>query len=420
MTPSGSGWSKLSPCSGTPRRKSASTSWPRCAPTARRRASPSTGRRSKPLSREPPRPARGRGLPPRRDPAGALLLSLRGGEGAARGDRLRGPADPRRPPAGAGRDRRGLPRPLQPPDGRRVPGHQPPAAAADRGVARARQRADGRRRRVPVDLRLPPRRPRRLPRAPAGDGGERRRRDDGAERQLPLPARGDRRRQRTRRRASRRLLQAAAGRRPAPRAGAPRQGTGGRVAAHRPRRLGRGGDRPGADRRRPHTAQLPRRGPLRRRATAGSWPTRESLAARWSCCCAPSPTSTPTRTRWSAPGCVPTSSAGAATGPSSRSPTSARCWRRSPIRSTTKRCSAPSPRPPAGSPPTRSGCCARRRGSGDTSGRRWSRRSERARRSWPSRSAWRRSQRARSRSCGASSRRSPPCASAAPGSPSPA
>ena len=33
-----------------------------------------------------------------------------------------------------------LPRPLQPPAGRRVPGHQPPAAAADRGAARAAAR----------------------------------------------------------------------------------------------------------------------------------------------------------------------------------------------------------------------------------------------------------------------------------------
>ena len=63
------------------------------------------------------------------------------------------------------RARRRLPRPLQPPAGRRVPGHQPSAAAADRGAARAGDRGDGGRRRAAVDLRLPPRRPRRLPRA---------------------------------------------------------------------------------------------------------------------------------------------------------------------------------------------------------------------------------------------------------------
>ncbi len=118
-----------------------------------------------------------RGLPPPGDPAGALLDPLRGGQGAPRRDRLRGPADPRRAAAGAGRDRRVLPQPLQPPAGRRVPGHQPPAAAADRGAAGPAQRAGRRRRRVPVDLRLPPRRPRRLP--PAA-----RRRSSGA----PMPS----------------------------------------------------------------------------------------------------------------------------------------------------------------------------------------------------------------------------------------
>ena len=101
--------------------------------------------------------------------AGALLGPLRGGEGAPRRDRLRGPADPRRAAARAGRDRRGLPRPLQPPAGRRVPGHQPPAAAADRGAARAAQRAGRGRRRAAIDLRLPPRRPRGLPPAAPPD-----------------------------------------------------------------------------------------------------------------------------------------------------------------------------------------------------------------------------------------------------------
>ena len=60
--------------------------------------------------------------------------------------RLRGPPAPRRRPARAGGDRQRLPRPLQPPHGRRVPGHQPAAAAPDRGAARAGHRADGRRR----------------------------------------------------------------------------------------------------------------------------------------------------------------------------------------------------------------------------------------------------------------------------------
>ena len=142
-------------------------------------------------------------------------------QGAARRHRLRGPAAAGRAPARADRDGRRLPSPVQPPPGRRVPGHQPPAAAPDRGAARAEVPADGRRRRAAVDLRLQARRPRRLPRAARGDRGERRRRGDPAERQLPLPPRGDRRRQRDRRAAAGRL-HAAAGRRsarPAPAAG---------------------------------------------------------------------------------------------------------------------------------------------------------------------------------------------------------
>ena len=149
-------------------RRRTSTSCARSAPTARR----------KPLGRLP-RGGRGgglplrrggrgrRGLPPRRRAARALLGPLRGGQGAARRDRLRGPADPRRAAARAGRDRRGLPQPLPPPAGRRVPGHQPPAAAPGRGAARAAHAAGRGRRRAAVDLRLPPRRPRRLPRPAA-------------------------------------------------------------------------------------------------------------------------------------------------------------------------------------------------------------------------------------------------------------
>ncbi len=211
-------------------------------------------------------------------------------------------------------------------------------------------------------------------RAPArADRRARRRRADGAERQLPLPPGGDRRRQPLRRGAARRRATGRCGSAPPPAEPAPRGARpGGRAAADRARRLGRGGDRAGAGDRRPHPAQLPGRGARRRRAPARARRRRASSAARWSCCCAPSPTSTPTRTRSSAPACAPTWSAAAATGPSSRSPTSARCWRRSPTRSTTRRSSAPSPRPPAAPPRTRSGCCGRRPGSGATSGRRWS------------------------------------------------
>ena len=334
-------------------------------------------------------------LPPHRAAPRALLHPLRGGQGPPRRDRLRGPADPRRPPAGTNRDRRRLPLALQPPAGRRVPGHQPTAASPDRGPARPAGRADGRRRRVPVDIRLSPRRPRRLPPAATGSRREPRRRVDGAERQLPLAAGGGRRGQRDGREAARRqVLPPAARRRDARRRRSRRRRDPGRAAAHRPQRLGCGGDRPGTRDRRGarHSTAWPRLAPSP--SGCDSWPTSGSTAARWSCCCGRSPISTPTRTRWSGPACAPTSSAAAATGPSSRSPTSARCWRRSPTRSTTRRCSAPSPRPPAASPPTRSGCCGRQPASGAASGRRSSGSPASATPSWPSRSGWSRSPRA--------------------------
>jgi len=85
-------------------------------------------------------------LPPHRRAARSLLAALRGDQGATRRARLRGPAAARRPPARTGGDRQRLSGPVQPPAGRRVPGHEPAAAAADRGAARAADRADGRRR----------------------------------------------------------------------------------------------------------------------------------------------------------------------------------------------------------------------------------------------------------------------------------
>ena len=119
----------------------------------------------------------------------------------------------------------------------------------------------------------------------------------------------------------------------------PGGGAGGRAAAHRPRRLGRGGDRPRAGDRRPHTgaAAWPRRASARRPpARAGRRGRATRLDGRPAARLHPPRRAT--RTRWSGRACAPTSSAGAATGPSSRSPTSARCWRRSPTRSTTRRC----------------------------------------------------------------------------------
>ncbi len=85
------------------------------------------------------------------------------------GARLRGPAALRARPAARPRGRAvGGAAPLPRDHGRRVPGHEPPAVRPRRPAARrpAREGRLLRRRRVPVDLRLPPRRRRRLPRAP--------------------------------------------------------------------------------------------------------------------------------------------------------------------------------------------------------------------------------------------------------------
>ncbi len=161
-----------------------------------------------------------------------------------------------------------LPLALPPDPRRRVPGHQPAAAAADRGAARAEDRAGRGRRRAAVDLRVPPRRPRGLPPPARGDRPPRRRRADATERQLPLAAGGDRGGQPLRRGAVRRRLHAAAGgRRLASHARGHRFETS-RAAAHRPRRLGCRGNRAGAGDRRLDAAQLPGRGAVRRRAAA--------------------------------------------------------------------------------------------------------------------------------------------------------
>ena len=107
--------------------------------------------------------------------APALLRALRGRQAEAGGGRLRGPADLRRPAAGAQRNRRRLPRPLRTHPRRRVPGHQPAAAAIDRGPARPGHSVDGGGRRAAVDLRVPARRPRGLPRAARRDRSRSRR-----------------------------------------------------------------------------------------------------------------------------------------------------------------------------------------------------------------------------------------------------
>ena len=184
-----------------------------------------------------------------------------------------------------------------------------------------------------------------------------------AHRQLPLRSRRRRRRQRGRRRAARRLH--AAARRPPPRGPAARAGREPAVELLLTRRDGwkRAGE-PDPDRaqRRASRAGSPRLASSP--SACASWPTAASTRPGWSSCCGRSPTSTSTRRRSSSPGSIRTWSAGAATGRPSRSPTRFACSPASPTRSTTSRCSAPSPRPPAARAPTRSGCCAGSPGAG--------------------------------------------------------
>ncbi len=153
-----------------------------------------------------------------REPAGAarrLLGGVRATQGRALGARLRGPA------AGGGaaaRDRWGGPRAraraLPPRDGRRVPGHEPGPAAADRAAPRRGREPVRGRRRAPVDLRLPARRRRGLPPDPEDVRGGARRggRGDAAGRQLPLGPRRRRGDQRARLATDEGRLRAADGR----------------------------------------------------------------------------------------------------------------------------------------------------------------------------------------------------------------
>ncbi len=133
---------------------------------------------------------------------------LRAAQGGTGGTRLRGPpaeggraAHRLGPPAGP------LPGAVRPPDGRRVPGHQRPTAAADRAAPGSRDPPLPGRRRVPVDLRLPARRRRGLPpRAPPLRRGRRaQRRGAAADRELPRRASARRGDQRDRARHARRL-----------------------------------------------------------------------------------------------------------------------------------------------------------------------------------------------------------------------
>ena len=321
---------------------------------AAERGLPHRVRRLPPELRRPPRP---RGAGGDRGAARALRRALRGGQGAARGARLRGPRARRaRPARRRPRGPAALGGALHADHGRRVPGHQPAPARRARG-ARARQPVRGRRR-VPVDLRLPPRRRDDLPRAPRRARRGPRAAADG---ELPL-ARGAARRPQRRLRAAvaRALRPAAGGQREGARTTAascgcstpatpaapcrasscssPTRAGGTRTPgsgspASRPSRTG------GPRRARSPTACARRSTPAGRRATSSCW-----CARRLRCACS--------RRRSRSRASRPTWSAGAATGPSSRSATASPTSPRSPTRSTRRRCSASSPRRSAASAPT--------------------------------------------------------------------
>ena len=151
-----------------------------------------------------------RGPRPRAAPGAArpVRSRVREREGARVGARLRGPPARRARPA---RRRRACPRgraaALPHDHGRRVPGHERTPVRAGRpargGAGEGRLL---RRRRVPVDLRLPARRRRGVPRAACGGGAA-----AAADAELPLPARGARGRQLPLRAGVRRRVPAARG-----------------------------------------------------------------------------------------------------------------------------------------------------------------------------------------------------------------
>ena len=192
-------------------------------------------------------------------PDRGLRRALRGALRGAVGSRLRRPAArrARAAPQPQG-DRRGPAGALRPPARRRVPGHEPAPGRARPRPDRTRHPPVRRRRRVPVDLRVPRRRPRELPpRAQPDQGASRRQprrgRRDAAERQLPLRPRHRRRRQRGRRIAARRLPSPA--RRPAARRRARgSRRAAGRAAADQARRLAGAGE--------PDSDGPPRRAPV--------------------------------------------------------------------------------------------------------------------------------------------------------------
>ena len=272
------------------------------------------------------------------------------GEGARVGARLRGsPARGARPPpvaAGAPRARAGA-LPLDPRG--RVPGHEPPPDGDRRPAADAGDRALLRRRRVPVDLRLPPRRRAGLPRAARG-----RRAAALAHAQLPLAPGGARRRERALRLALRRRVPGARRRCRVPRPGLrpPR-----RAARHRQGEL-QGQRRPLAARR------GARGGAARPRARGRPAPRRR---ARSSSSSPPAPMRSGTRTSCGGRGCRRTARPARATSASSRSSTCSCTSGCSRTATTTRRCCRCSRRRSSASRTTRSRSCAGSRRGGRSS-----------------------------------------------------
>ena len=307
----------------------------------RPRARP-TGPPGRPTARAAPTTTRARRGDPARRAAGALRARVRGRQGRARGGRLRGPRARRARPARRRGRAAALERALRAADGRRVPGHQPAPARPARG-ARAGQPVRGRRR-VPVDLPLPPRRRADLPRAA---GQARRRAGARAAGQLPLGARAAGRARRRLRAGVRRGVPAARGGPPARRGARGRRtpascgcSTPTRPRARRPSSCW-------SRRRRPGTSTRARSGSARSPSSRGAAPRRAwsrtacarrsapaAAPATSSCSCARPRRCGCSSRRSRSRACRPTSSAAAATGPRSRSATASPTSARSPTRAT--------------------------------------------------------------------------------------
>ena len=283
-----------------------------------------------------------------------LRRALPGREGPRVGARLRGSAAPGARPAARRRARSATREQLALPvgDGRRVPGHEPAAVRARRPARR--RPGDGallRRRRVPVDLRLPPRRRGGLPRAARAG-----RRGAAADAELPLAAGGARGRQPPLRADFGDEFQPleAAGRFPDPVFGPPVELLVTDKASYRDSAV---------HWRRAEARHVARR--VRELVDA----RRRRRRARSCCCSPPAPTPSGTRRSCARRACRPTARPAAATSASSRSSTCSRTCGCCTTATTTRRSSPCSRRRSSASRTTRSCCCAARRRSGRSSRR---------------------------------------------------